>query len=227
MHGFVFSALVAPFTNHVKALAFSFATPLRPQEHRRDRRPTENACRAHHTQAGPVTSWWLHRVRKQLLVALLLLMMMVTMMPIGCPARGSCLGLSCVLKSRAICSTSRHCSMLDAESKTVDPDCTTVAEAKSSSKWAACIDGAIAAYNDEDSASRAQVGQPPAPYSRKKQMRILIRAIKWPFDSSGFRHGTKCCMGAPRVNGFKFAPLGALRIVAGTVSGGWPVGAAR
>ena len=35
------------------------------------------------------------------------------------------------------------------------------------------------------------------------------RAIKWPFDSSGFQRGAKCCMGAPCGTDFLSAALGA------------------
>ena len=54
-----------------------------------------------------------------------------------------------------------------------------------------------------------------AMFSGKSKIRILIqrgqKAIKWPFDPSGFRRGTKCSMGAPSGDDFLFAPLGAGR----------------
>ena len=49
--------------------------------------------------------------------------------------------------------------------------------------------------------------------SGKVKIRILIIKwpfdSEWPFDSSAFRLGAKCCMGAPRGDDFLFAPLGA------------------
>ena len=54
-----------------------------------------------------------------------------------------------------------------------------------------------------------------AMFSGKSKIRILIqrgqKAIKWPFDPSGFRCGAKYWMGAPRENDFLCAPLGAGR----------------
>ena len=43
----------------------------------------------------------------------------------------------------------------------------------------------------------------------KSKIRILSIVLKWQFEHSGFRRGARCCMGAPRGNGFLFAPLGA------------------
>ena len=45
----------------------------------------------------------------------------------------------------------------------------------------------------------------PAPYSREN-------ISKWAFQPSGFGRGAKCCMGAPRSNGFLFAPLSVGRL---------------
>ena len=42
----------------------------------------------------------------------------------------------------------------------------------------------------------------------KSTIRILSRAVKWPFDRSRFRRCAKCCMGAPRGNDFSCVPLG-------------------
>ena len=50
----------------------------------------------------------------------------------------------------------------------------------------------------------------PASYSRKSKIRIPIQTYQMSFDSSGFRCGAKCCMGAPRGSDFLFAPLGAV-----------------
>ena len=45
---------------------------------------------------------------------------------------------------------------------------------------------------------------------RKKQKKDpKPERLNGPFDSSGFRRGAKCCIGAPRGNDFSFAPLGA------------------
>ena len=43
----------------------------------------------------------------------------------------------------------------------------------------------------------------------KSKIRILTQRGQKAFDSSEFRRGAKCCMGAPRGNDFLFAPLGA------------------